>query len=185
MDNCRGGARPRPERRPTRLRGYDYAQPGAYFVTICVAHRKCILGEVTEAAVLLTDLGETVRAVWQALPRRFSDLVLDEFIVMPNHIHAIIELCEGSAALPEIIGTFKSLSTKAVNRLTRSAGRPLWQRSYHDHVIRDDAGLSRLREYIAHNPVKWHLDEENPNRVRQRAGQSPAPTISSFSLEEL
>jgi REP element-mobilizing transposase RayT len=106
-------------------------------------------------------------------------VVIDEFVVMPNHLHGIVELVEANASLPGIVGTFKSVSTKAVNAAKATPGDRLWQRSYHEHVIRDEPSRDRIREYIRNNPLKWHLDRENPvnwETAPMRAGQSPAPT---------
>jgi putative transposase len=182
-DNCRGGALPRPpvgasapQRQYTRLPGYDYATPGAYYVTICTEGRRCVFGEVVEDGVVLSSAGSIVREIWATLPDLVDGITLDHFVIMPNHLHALLALGDRAAPLPRVIGTFKSLSTKSVNRSKGTPGAALWQRSYHDHVVRDEADLARIREYIANNPLKWHLDRENPAHVRRAAGRAePGP----------
>jgi putative transposase len=166
-------------RRSLRLPGYDYAQPGSYFVTICTAGHRCSLGEVFGEAVRLSATGDIVGALWQSLPERYEALSLDEFVIMPNHIHGIVELAAGCRNLPSIIGAYKSVSTKAINLANATPSSQFWQRSYHEHVIRDERARDRIREYIRNNPMKWHLDRENPafgSAAFRRAGQSPAPT---------
>ncbi len=167
------------ERRKLRLPDFDYSQAGSYFITICTHDRQCVLGDVAAEQMSLSRSGEIVRTVWQSLADRADGVAIDEFVVMPNHLHGILELAESEAPLPSIIGAFKSLSTKAVNAANATPGRRLWQRSYHEHVIRDERARDRIREYIQDNPLKWHLDRENPVNWETTpiwAGQSPAPT---------
>jgi putative transposase len=169
----------RKERRKLRLPDFDYRQVGSYFVTICTHDRQCVLGDVAEGNISLSRAGKIVRTLWQSLTDRHDGVVIDEFTIMPNHLHGIIELAESNAPLPSLVGAFKSLSTKAVNAANATPSHRLWQRSYHEHVIRDERARDRIREYIQNNPVKWHLDRENPvnwGPLRTRGGQSPAPT---------
>jgi REP element-mobilizing transposase RayT len=163
-------------RRSLRLREYDYSQPGAYFVTICVRNRECLLGEIAAEKIRLSHYGEIARQCWVDLPNHYAQLALDIFSVMPNHIHGIIMLSDVGAglkpaptramvtkhALPEIIRGFKTFSSRRVNKLRKISSKPLWQRSFYEHVIRDDESLRRIREYIATNPLRWDLDRENP-----------------------
>ena len=151
-------------RRSIRLAGYDYAQPGAYFVTICTCNR--------ELSLQTDQVKEAVRSVWLGLPARFSRVVLDEFVVMPNHLHGIIILAptpanEGAASsaatLGQIMRAFKSLAAIEANRLLGSSGRPFWQRNYYEHVIRDEDELNAVRQYIRDNPGSWLEDPDNPS----------------------
>jgi putative transposase len=173
-------------RKALRLLTRDYSQAGSYFVTICTHEKKCVLGSVESSQVQLSRVGEIVRATWNALPERFSRVVLDELVIMPNHLHAILTLMvEGFAppgsvnmnkmpaarpaayfSLPDVIGAFKSISTIHVNRLMNSKGSPLWQRSYFEHVIRNGEDLKNAQRYILDNPLRWSLDEENPGWLR-------------------
>jgi REP element-mobilizing transposase RayT len=181
------------DRRSLRLRGYDYAQAGAYFVTICTQDRLCLLGDIIEGEMQLNDAGRMVRSVWEGLPDRFPGMELDAFVVMPNHVHGIAVFVAAVLALPgdngaassaptlgDVVRAFKSLSAIHVNRLFMRSGS-LWQRNYYDHVIRNERELDKIREYIATNPLKWALDRENPQRTGHSAeedalfGFGPSP----------
>jgi putative transposase len=188
----------RHHRRSIRLKSYDYAQPGAYFVTVCVQSHLCLFGDVVDGEMGWNDAGRMVEAIWQQLPERFPAIELDASIVMPNHFHAILlvgaplvgalphaaSAASGSPpaarasrapsrgaptplALGDIIGAYKSLTTNEYARGIRTHEWPsfhfrLWQRNYYEHVIRDDEGLNRIREYIVTNPLGWAMDRENP-----------------------
>lgn len=154
----------RPRRRSIRLKGYDYTQAGAYFVTICARNRECLFGNIANGEVSLNVAGRMTRSVWDELPNRFSGLELDAFVVMPNHVHGIFVLVGAGLALPglgDIVRAFKSLTAVRVNRLLMRTG-PLWQRNYYEHIIRNEKELNLVREYIANNPLQWELDRENP-----------------------
>ena len=155
----------------------DYEQSGAYFVTICTQNRECILGSVTESQTRLTEAGRIVQAVWGELPSRFSNMTLDVFVVMPNHVHGIIligaQFIAPSAApqkspgamnraptLGQIVRTYKASSTRHI-RVTANANFA-WQRNYYEHVIRDEESLKRIQEYVLENPARWDIDRENP-----------------------
>ena len=125
----------------------------------------------------LNTAGRVVERTWDGLPNRFPTLALDAFVVMPNHIHGIVCLVGAGLALPSrdsdvlappslshVVGAFKSLGAIAANRALSRPGRPLWQRNYFEHIIRNDNALRRIREYIATNPARWAFDGENPDR---------------------
>ncbi len=182
-------------RRSIRLKGYDYAQPGAYFVTIVTHSRQCLLGDIEAGEMRLTDVGQIVAACWQAIPNHFARARLDLFVVMPNHLHGIItigiddsagwgEACAVKAfaqpttsladasplrrdgtqpgSLQAIIQNFKSISTRRINAWRDTPGMAFWQRTYYEHVVRDEADLARLRAYIQHNPAHWTMDQLYP-----------------------
>ena len=167
-------------RRSIRLKGYDYAQAGAYFVTVCTHDRACLFGEVVDGEMRLNDAGNIIRDEWIRTGDMRSNVELDAFVVMPNHFHAIVVLshdghCRGDRPVaptgptPRSIGAimagFKSASTRRVNEIRRTPGVPVWQRNYYEHIIRDDASLNRIREYIVNNPIQWEMDRENPDIV--------------------
>jgi REP element-mobilizing transposase RayT len=139
------------------MRSHDYGAAGAYFVTVCVRNRACLFGTVSDDEVVLTPLGRHVQACWYAIPEHCGGVDVDRFVVMPNHVHGIVWLSGARHASPlrVVIGSFKAAAS-------RLAGRPLWQRSFHDRVIRDDGELEALRRYVAENPLRWALDRENP-----------------------
>lgn len=168
-------------RRSIRLKSYDYSRAGAYFVTICIKDRECLFGEVIDGNMQLNDTGRAVQAEWVRLPERFQSVDLDDFVIMPNHLHCIIHVGAGLAppgrgaenkgaassapTLGDILRAFKSISAIAVNRLLGRSGRSLWQRNYYEHIVRSENELACIREYIANNPAQWALDRENPDCV--------------------
>ena len=156
-----------PRRHRTRLKAYDYAAAGVYFVTICVRDRRQLLGAVQGADVCISDIGMMVQHEWLALAERFPGIELIEHIVMPDHLHGIIGLGSSnpSVALGGIVGAFKSRTTVEYLRRVRDhdgsvARGNLWQRGYYDHVIRNDHSLRMIREYVRTNPLRWSLRRE-------------------------
>jgi putative transposase len=174
-------------RRSIRLKDYDYSQAGAYFVTLCVWQRECLFGESVNGEMVLNDVGQVVDSVWNNLPGHYVNIKLDSACIMPNHFHGIINIVDaadmvgaglkpaltGSACavrhhgLAEIIRGFKTFSAKHINTLRNNPGCPVWQRNYYERIIRGDDELSRAREYIVNNPMKWELDKENPKNCGQ------------------
>jgi REP element-mobilizing transposase RayT len=178
-----------PRRHSVRLKGYDYSQSGAYFVTICAQGRECLFGEVVDGGMRLNQVGLLVESSWHTLPRHFGGIILDECVVMPNHFHGIIQIVNPVGAqfiapgfiIPEfpglpspsgamnraptvgvIVRGFKARCTHAINQHRNTPGKPVWQRNYYERVIRNEAELAETREYIANNPRRWDLDKENP-----------------------
>ncbi len=176
-------------RRSIRLRDYDYSQAGAYFVTICVLQRECIFGEIVDGEMIMNEMGRIVLATWTDLPNHYKHIILDEYMVMPNHVHGIIDIIgagldavgpgldmvgaglkpaptEKQHALPEIIRRFKTFSSRRINVFRNKPGCSVWQRNYYERIIRNENELSRAREYVVNNPLKWELDKENPINCR-------------------
>src|SRR5580704_9630195 len=167
----------RPTRKLLRLQAHDYSQPAAYFLTICTDQKRCRLGRINDGQVTLTPAGHIVRQSWHDLSTRFPHVIQDVFVIMPNHIHAILFVGAGlappgvntstaSSAAPKvslsgIIGAFKSISTINTNRLSQTPGDLLWQRSYYEHIIRDAEDMKKVQRYILENPLRWELDPEN------------------------
>lgn len=150
-----------------RLPTYNYAQPGGYFVTICTQDRRSLFGHVTDNEMHPNAPGHMVAEVWEALPHRFPHISLDVSVVMPNHMHGIVLINEErpGQGLGQIIGAFKSLSTNRYITGVRQLGWPpftkrIWQDNYFEHIIRNDASLDRIREYIIANPSSWDRDPE-------------------------
>lgn len=182
---------PTNRRRTISVRGYDYTQGGAYFITICTRDRECFLGKVVNGMVQLNETGRLVESVWLQTATVRPEIELDAYVVMPNHFHAIFFIHESpgvpgatrrvaptknhsaSAGKPcrpagpkpksvgAIIGQFKSLVTKRINLTQQHLDGFVWQRNYYEHVIRDEESLNRIREYIATNAPRWDLDREN------------------------
>jgi putative transposase len=143
-----------PDRKRLRLAGYDYSCHGAYLVTVCVAGRRQLLGTIHGERVHLSPLGRLTSTCLRDVGRHHAGVRLDEHVVMPDHVHAIVLLPADrpdGRTLGVVVGTFKA----AVSR--RSRRRGLWQRGYHDRIIRDERELHALREYVAANPLRWSL----------------------------
>ena len=151
-------------RRSIRLQGYDYTQAGLYFITICIWQRECLLGHVINSTVELNHYGQGVLYNWNILAKKFSNVELGEFVIMPNHIHGITKLIEpGSEPLSEVIRSFKTSSTRRINQIRELIGVPVWQRNYYEHIIRNEESFNRICEYIINNPLSWEQDQLHPN----------------------
>ena len=179
-------------RQSIRLREFDYAGGGGYFVTLCAWQRECLFGDVMDGGMRVNELGRVAGDEWLRTPMVRPNVVLDEFVVMPNHLHAIIfikdvgahrcaPVCGGMhdrtrahvgaplrrepGSLGSIIAGFKSAVTKRINAMRDNPGGPVWQRNYYEHVIRDERDLHAIRQYITDNPAKWELDANHPARL--------------------
>ncbi len=175
-------------RRSIRLPGCDYAQPGVYFVTLCTYGRECIFGTVEDGAVRLNEWGRVARDEWLRSAALRPGIILDAFVIMPNHLHGIIIFTPESqragtavgahscAPLPRtplphsplrrkprslgsFVASYKATTTRRINRLRDTPGARLWQRNYFERVIRDDDELARGRGYVAANPGRWAEDD--------------------------
>ena len=194
-------------RRSIRMKGYDYHNAGAYFVTICTKNRECVLDDPIVNAIL--------HDVWYALPKWFPTIELDEFVAMPNHIHFVVwnnvgtplagvldggnadggeprpyvilqpQKINTSPALGDIIGAFKSLVFKVyldwIKNNDPSRRAKFWQGNYYEHIIRNDRELNTIRQYIIDNPVNWKMDRDNLENLRKL----PPPEKVEDYLEDL
>lgn len=151
------------KRKGLRLVGYDYGQVGGYFITICTKDRKEILssvgaGHLAGPVVELTEIGKIVDTLIQGIPQTYPTVTVEKYVIMPNHIHLLIQIAEPGPAgcpaptIPKIVSALKSMTVRKV-------GKPVWQRSYYDHVIRDESDYLRIWNYIDTNPAKWKEDE--------------------------
>jgi putative transposase len=179
--------RPTHRRRSIRLRDFDYAQTGAYFVTICAHERVCLFGELVDNEVQLNDAGKVVKACWLAVSTHFLDVDLDAFVVMPNHLHGIVVITDRVVGAKNVSPLRDNVDTrrrpiqspsKTIGSIVRGFkigvtkwfrenehGGKVWQRNYYEHVIRNGESLSRIRQYIHENPTRWAFDRENPAAV--------------------
>jgi REP element-mobilizing transposase RayT len=156
-------------RRSIRLKGYDYSQVGAYFVTICINHRRSLLGNIQEGIMYPSPAGEMVQTVWDEIPTHYQGIDIDAFVLMANHIHGIIILEPNcSMKLGDVVHRFKSLTTTKYRYGVYEKEWPafekrLWQRNYYEHIIRNEKSCDRLREYIRDNPILWEVDTFHPH----------------------
>jgi len=158
------------ERKRMRLENYDYHRVGYYFVTVCTNNRACLFGKIQDQEMLLNDAGNMIYAAWKSLPNKYPNVELDEFIVMPNHVHAIviIDILEAHPiSLPDIMRNIKSYANNRYMHGVREKRyspfeKRLWQKGYYEHVIRHDENLKKIRQYIQENPLNRLEDQENP-----------------------
>ena len=153
-----------PRRKRLRLPHHDYGTPGAYFVTVCTHERAPLFVEVEGGEVQLNDAGRMVRDAWMGIPARHPAVALDTFVILPDHLHGIIVLQEPAASgadLPELMRRFKSFTTARWRGAT--GAMRLWQRGYHDRVVRGDGEMDRIRRYIAENPQRWAQRPDGPS----------------------
>jgi REP element-mobilizing transposase RayT len=178
-------------RKSIRLKGYDYSQNGLYFITICTYNRECLFGEIINKKMILNDAGKIANECWLKIPEHFPDAVLHEHVVMPNHVHGIIELAGPVAAGDENavgVQNFEPLQpptpppppqNQFQHIIPRSMGSivrgykigvtkffrdntdiyHVWQRNYHEHIIRTEQSYWRISEYIINNPDVWENDK--------------------------
>ena len=164
------------ERKLNRLKDYDYSQNGYYFVTICTKNREAWFGKIESDKMILNMFGEITKNFWVEIPKHFKNVSLDEFIVMPNHIHGIV-IIVGNAymrslqdrtkmLLSRIIQQYKSSVTREINSLQNDFCFK-WHKSFYDHIIKDEKTLNNIREYITNNPLKWESDIENEINLKE------------------
>ncbi len=176
-----------PDRHTTRFRGYDYTSPGAYFITICSAKGIECFGRIHRHEMLLNPFGQIAHDCWMEIPNHHPHILLDEFVVMPNHAHGVLWITErivpmaeaprqfgGSikGALSTIIGGYKAAVTLRAHQagLIPASCSP-WQGRFWDHIVRDDADLLRIQDYVRTNPARWLEDQLHlaapPNRFNR------------------
>ena len=182
--------------RSVRMQSYDYRQTGAYFVTVCAGERRCVFGSVRDGSVSLSRYGEIVVEEWLAVPEHRPGVELDVFVVMPNHFHGLLVVddgsCRGTAcraqggegddaqrsfgglaagSLGAVVGGFKSAVARRINRERGTPGDVVWQRNFHERVVRNERMLDALRIYIESNRANWEKDEDfvpGPDSIRHR-----------------
>lgn len=163
------------QRRSIRLKGYDYSKGGAYFVTICTYERECLFGEVVDGEMQVNDMGKVVLRCWNDIPAHFPHVALDEYVVMPNHVHGILFMRDCPTVGAKNFSPLPHGTTKTIGSVLRGFKigvtkelrqhcdiYSVWQRNYYERVIRDDRELAATREYIANNPAQWATDDNNP-----------------------
>ena len=170
-------------RRSIRLRAADYSEPGAYFITICTAQRRSIFGKIDKERVVLSPLGEIVRACWIKIPEHFAGASAEQFVVMPNHLHGTIGLTAGAryivpvdrtartierfqkpvkGSIPTVVRTFKAAIARRGRKELGVGSNEIWQRNYFERVLRDGKEYADASRYIFENPQRWEWDRENP-----------------------
>lgn len=163
-------------RRSIRLPEYDYLKAGAYFITICSFNKELIFGRVIDGKMILSEIGKIVKDFIEEIPKHFENVFVDEYVVMPNHIHILISIV-GVQNFEPLRHEYKKIIPKSIGSIIRSYKASVtkwckendykkfkWQRNYFEHIIRNQEDHYRIREYIQNNPLQWELDEENPDK---------------------
>ncbi len=176
-----------PQRKSIRLKGYDYSQPGLYFITIVTQNRKKLFGKIKNGKMILNNAGKMIEKLYYELENKYRNVKCREKIVMPNHFHCIIEIVESPAIvradlrvcpntgehigspLQAMVQWFKTMTTNEYirgvkNNRWQRFNKKLWQRNYWEHIIRDENEYMRISEYIINNPAKWEYDKLNDDR---------------------
>ncbi len=185
-------------RKRNRFPHYDYSQPGYYSLTICTKRMETHFGVIEDGIMTLSNIGGIVDRCWQAIPEHFREIDLDEYKIMPNHIHGIAIISSvgdselrvirdaelrvvGDADLRPVQSTDRSkmLLSKVIHGFKSSVSREInskyprnnfsWQRSYYDHVIRNEKSLLETRKYVVENPLKWEFDKNNPINLKDNS----------------
>jgi len=167
-------------RRSIRLKGYDYSQEGLYFVTICCQNKECLFGKIVDNEMRLNNSGKIANDCWQQISKHFPNVILHEYVIMPNHFHGIIQLVGANNHSPEndnndtgakdfsplhspsktigsIVRGFKIGVTKWMRQNTDVYH--VWQRNYYEHIIRNERSLKNIVKYIVDNSKMWKNDK--------------------------
>jgi REP-associated tyrosine transposase len=151
-----------------RWRSYDYAQPGVYFVTTNTRERNPVFGRPTRRGIVLTNAGRAVHHCWLMVPEQFDGVMIDRFVVMPDHVHAIVVLLRTptrTTSLSQVVGWTKQRTSLDIRAHTPAHTAPIWQRSFHDSIIRNADALNRVRKYITANPSRaWNAIDTRLSR---------------------
>ncbi len=185
-------------RKSIRLPGYDYSSAGAYFVTVVTWQRDCLFGNVVNGEMILNDFGKIADECWRAIPEHFPNVELGAHVIMPNHAHGIVVIRDdvlrsGAGAqhccaptspganenphkinvkpgsLGAIVRSFKSAVSYRINKEHNATG--IWQRNYHERILRNEREKDAIWRYIEANPVHWGEDEENLRNPRAQVGE--------------
>lgn len=160
-------------RKHPRLKEYDYAQPGSYFITVCTKDKKCILGRVvgrgdlTPPGILLTPTGKTVLRYTRTIADTYQNITLDRYVIMPNHVHLLLTIHAAGGGVGSPRPTIAQIIKAWKHLITRDAGESIWQASFYDHVVRDEVAYQEIWQYIDANPARWlqdrfYSEEDNP-----------------------
>ena len=175
------------KRHSIRLKGYDYSASGLYFIAICTWNHLHLFGEIQNDRMIVNRYGEIAELEWCRTDELRDNIKLHEFIIMPNHLHGIIEVfnCQGmnrgtahralltkhgapqkerfgkpsSNTIPTIMRSYKGAVTKQIRELENNTALNIRQRNYYEHIIRDEDSCLKISEYILTNPLKWRLDK--------------------------
>ena len=152
-----------PQRKNIRLKGYDYSQSGAYFITFCVKDRHNLLWENDAGAGMhivrpqLSDAGRVVDTAINNIHKKYESVCVDKYVIMPNHIHIILFL-QGDSGRAMRAPTVSTIINQMKGYVTKKIGFSIWQKLFYDHVIRNEVEYQKIWDYIDTNPLKWQED---------------------------
>ena len=157
-----------PKRKPARLKGYDYSTPGMYFLTVCVKGRKQLLGKIVGCGdfdapqMILSEYGIILDKHIKLMNGKYSHISIDKYVIMPNHFHLILSIKDYKNGVSGTAAPYNNETSKFISLLKRYCnkefGVSLWQRSYHDHIIRGKKDYQKIWEYIDTNAEQWEKD---------------------------
>lgn len=158
-------------RRSIRLEGYDYSQEGLYFITICCQDRASLFGMVQNNEMVLNEAGKIASQCWEAIPEHFLNVILHEYVIMPNHVHGILEIINAEAKDISSLSSHPKGTSKTVGSIVRgfkigvtkwmrqnTLVYHVWQRNYYENIIRNDGAYNTISNYIKNNPANWDSD---------------------------
>ena len=150
-----------PKRKSNRLPDFDYRTPGAYFITICTKDRKCLLWDTVGASIARPQLSKYGLVVHKAIcdiPKHYPAISIDHYVVMPNHVHLLLQINTDADGRPMVAPTISTVVQQFKGIVSKQIGHSIWQKLFHDHVIRNAADYMKIWEYIENNPLQWKLD---------------------------
>ena len=154
----------RPRRKKNRLPGFDYSAPNAYFVTICTWERRNLFWESVGATIgrlcdlPLSQVGRTVQRAILAIPEHYPAVAIEHYVVMPNHVHILLRICADECGRPMVAPTVSTIVAQMKGVVSKQHGTGIWQKGFHDHVVRTGADYKKIWTYIDGNPAAWEAD---------------------------
>ena len=154
-----------PTRKPNRLTGFEYNTPHAYFITVCTKNRQHLLWDTVGAPIgrpsplPLSSLGKIVEQAISGIPNHYPMITVDQYTIMPNHIHLLLQIHADEIGRPMVAPTISTVVNQLKGIASKQAGFPLWQKGFYDHVIRNETDYAEVWNDIAGNPLKWEDDE--------------------------
>ena len=156
------------KRKSTRLKEFDYSQFGYYFVTICIKDRKDFFSKIENSSIVLSKFGNIIDEMLINF-HSYYNVEIDYYVIMPDHIHLIIILdkdeSKNNYSLSDVIGKFKSFSSKQIRKILQGEEKFEWQKSFYDRIIRNEKELYQIRKYIQENPLRWDIEKDNPENL--------------------
>lgn len=152
-----------PKRKPNRLNNFDYSQNGAYFVTICAKNKEHIFGAVGASTarpsrVILSEYGKITDQAIKSITKFYPNVIVDKYVIMPNHIHMIL-IIQNESGRAMLVPTISTVIAQMKGYISKRIGNSIWQKSFYDHIIRNEQDYLEIWQYIENNPEKWQQDK--------------------------